>query len=92
MKKVYCEDCKHFHYRYTIYWCKHPDNIVDYDTFLKRYSTCENSPDILNKNNDCGWFSQKMLVIENKPDNTFSKSDNKKTVYSYIRKVLQSFF
>lgn len=61
MKKAYCKECKYFFLGngLTDSWlgdCKHPDNLVKYDTYYTVRIRYKSTPNQLNKNNHCTRF------------------------------------
>jgi hypothetical protein len=71
--KVFCGRCKHFWHnvsRPTFEWgkgmvsdeiseCKHPNNIVAKHDYIKEWTEEENTPDSINRFNNCEWFEGK---------------------------------
>lgn len=63
MKKIYCKDCEYYYCRQIydasdVEICKCPDNTIFYDTYLTRMVEYKKTPMILNKRNNCEWFSE----------------------------------
>jgi hypothetical protein len=66
--KVYCKDCEYFEGLYnpfdesTFYKCKSPSNTKTKNTWKEILYSYPISPKKKNKNNDCDWYEEKLLI------------------------------
>ena len=60
-ERVHCTECRHLRSKGTTHKCAHPENWKD-----TWFEPVRERPDVLNANNDCGWFEPKGVQSKGK--------------------------